>query len=137
MKFDDWKARLASQRFSKGSQSSVSSFLCFSMLHAVEGVECKPKKSLSCLYIAIQCHVMYCHAVQWDSVINLTCEYKIQSDSRSLFCRDLKRRGRSLYLSTAKSGSFTVCLCILFKDLLLLLSFNIVVKVNEVILLKR
>lgn len=44
IKFDGWKARLASQRFSKGSQPSVSSFHCFSMHCAVEGVECNPKK---------------------------------------------------------------------------------------------
>lgn len=67
MKFDVWKARFAHQRFSKESQPSASFFHCFSMLHVVEGVECNPRKSLRCLYIAIQCHVVYCHAVQCDS----------------------------------------------------------------------
>lgn len=106
MKFNDWKARLASQRFSKKSQPSVSSFPCFTTLCAVEGVECKPKKSLSCLYIVVQCHVMCCHAVQCDSVMNLNCDCKIQSDSRCLFYRDLKQRGRSLDLSTTKYWKF-------------------------------
>lgn len=61
MKFDDWKARLASQRFSKKCQPSVSSFHCFSMLCAVEGMECKPKKSLSCL--SLHCSIMSCNVL--------------------------------------------------------------------------
>lgn len=90
MKFDDWKARLASQRFSKERQPSVSSFHCLVCSVLCTGWSPNPQKSLSCPFIAIQCHVMYCHAVQCDSVMNLNCDCKIQFDSRSLFCRDLK-----------------------------------------------
>lgn len=44
MKFDGWKARLASQRFSKEIQPSVSSFHCFSMICVVQRMESKPQK---------------------------------------------------------------------------------------------
>lgn len=56
-KFDGWKARFVSQRFSKGSQPSLSCFHCFSMHCAVEGVECKPKKKALIAFI-LQYNVM-------------------------------------------------------------------------------
>lgn len=60
MKFHDWKARLASQRFSKESQPSVSSFHCFSMLCVQwRGWSANPKKP----QLALHCNTMSCNVL--------------------------------------------------------------------------
>lgn len=98
----DWPVRDLAKKVSLQSPPFIASvcFVCSG------GGGAQTQKSLSWLYIATQCHVMYCCAVQCDSMMNLNCDCKIQSESRSLFCRDLKQRGRSLDLSTTKYWNF-------------------------------
>lgn len=96
----DWTVRnLARKVF-----SLLFSLLQIALCYRGSGLQPQKYPQLLLRCNTMSCHVLPCCTVSLFDELNWEC--RIQSDSRSPFCRDLRQKGRNLDLSTAKYGKF-------------------------------